>query len=87
MTAKTETVRARISPELKQSVQKILDELGLSMTDAINMYFKQIEIYQGLPFEVKILNKETKKAIKDIEQKKNLNYAKNKEDFFHQLEN
>ncbi|HSA06049.1 MAG TPA: type II toxin-antitoxin system RelB/DinJ family antitoxin [Candidatus Gastranaerophilales bacterium] len=65
MTAKTETVRARISPELKHNVQEILDKLGLSITEAINMYFKQIEMNQGLPFEAKIPNKETRKAIED----------------------
>ncbi len=87
MTAKTEVVRARISPELKQTVEKILEKLGLSQTEAITMFYSQIAMHEGLPFEVKIINNTTKQAIKDVKHKKNLNYAKNKKDFFSQLEN
>lgn len=87
MTTKTETVRARINPDLKHTVQEILEKLGLSQSEAITMFYSQIAMLKGLPFEVKILNKTTKQAIRDVERKKNLNYARNKEDFFNQLEN
>lgn len=86
MTAKTETVRARMNPELKYTVEKILEQLGISQTEAITMFYSQIAMFKGLPFEVKIPNKTTKQAIRDIKLKKNLNYAENKEDFFKQLE-
>ncbi|OGI00595.1 MAG: hypothetical protein A2Y25_07565 [Candidatus Melainabacteria bacterium GWF2_37_15] len=85
MTAKTEVLRVRISPELKQSVQKILEKLGLSTSEAINIYFKQIEMEQGLPFEVKIPNKETRKVIDDALKGKNIKSFKNVEDLFKDL--
>ncbi len=62
---KTAFIRARIEPSLKEKVEQILDSLGLTQTEAIKLFYKQIEINQGLPFEVKLPNKETKKAIKD----------------------
>lgn len=63
--AKTAFVRARIEPELKECVEKILEKLGLTQTEAIKIFYKQIELYQGLPFEIKIPNSTTKKAVAD----------------------
>ncbi len=85
MSAKTETVRARIDPQLKQAVQKILDKLGISQTEAINMFYSQIELNQGLPFEVKIPNRQTKKAIEDAEKGINMKHFKNVDDLFKDL--
>ena len=69
--AKTAFIRARIEPELKDHVEKILEKLGLTQTDAIKIFYKQIELYHGLPFEVKIPNANTKKAIKESMEGKN----------------
>lgn len=52
--AKTATLHMRLEQDVKDNVQEILRRLGLSMPDAINLFFKQIELQQGLPFEVKI---------------------------------
>lgn len=62
--AKTAFIRARIDPELKEHVEKILEQLGITQTEAIKMFYKQIELYNGIPFEVKIPNSETQNAIK-----------------------
>jgi len=69
--AKTAFIRARIEPSLKEHVEQILDKLGLTQTEAIKLFYKQIELTNGLPFEVKIPNRETKKAIKDSVEGKN----------------
>lgn len=63
--AKTAIVQARVEPELKSNVEGILGSLGMSTTDAITIYFKQIEMSEGLPFPVEIPNAKTRKAIKD----------------------
>jgi len=74
--AKTAFIRARIEPTLKISVEKILEKLGLTQTEAIKIFYKQIELTQGLPFEVKVPNIETKKAIKSsIENKNHQSFA------------
>lgn len=51
---RTDTVRARIAPELKNSVEGIFSSLGMNSSQAIVLFFKQVEMHNGLPFEVKI---------------------------------
>ena len=63
--AKTATIQARIEPQLKHNVERILSALGMSTTEAISVYFKQIELSSGLPFPVEIPNAVTRKAIAD----------------------
>lgn len=52
--AKTANLFARIEPEIKEEAEKVLDTLGISVSGAINMFYKQIILQQGLPFDVKL---------------------------------
>ena len=52
--AKSSVVHARVDAELKENVENILAAVGLTSTDAINLMFKQIELNNGLPFEIKV---------------------------------
>jgi DNA-damage-inducible protein J len=52
--AKETTVRARIDEELKEEAEVILRQLGLTTSQAINIYFSQIALRKGLPFDVVI---------------------------------
>ena len=54
LATRTDTVRARIAPELKNSVERIFSSLGMNSSQAIVLFFKQVELHNGLPFEVKI---------------------------------
>ena len=65
--AKTETIRARVEPELKHQAEALLRELGLSATEAITLFYKQVTMHGGLPFEVKIPNAETTEALHQAE--------------------
>jgi DNA-damage-inducible protein J len=65
--SKTTMIHARIPVELKEEVSKILKELGLSATEAITLFYSQVKMQKGLPFPVKIPNKETLKAMKEAE--------------------
>lgn len=67
-------INIRIDENLKKQFDKICDDLGLTMSTAINMFAKAMIRHQGIPFEVSIrtLNKETIEAIEDIENGKNL---------------
>jgi len=58
-------INARIESDLKQDVEKILKQLGLSATQAITMYYQQIRLNKGLPFKVKLPNEETQKVIEE----------------------
>ena len=61
------TVRARIDMDLKQDVEKILSEIGISTSQAITMFMKGIKRERGIPFELKIPNEETLEAMREIE--------------------
>jgi len=62
--AKTETIRARVEPELKQQAEGVLRELGLSATEAITLFYTQVAMRRGLPFDVKIPNADTVEAMR-----------------------
>jgi DNA-damage-inducible protein J len=64
---KSAMVRARMEPGLKTKAEKYFDLLGLTTTQAITLFFKQVEIHRGLPFEINIPNDETMAAIKETE--------------------
>ena len=61
--AKETTVRARIDESLKEEAEVILKQLGITTSQAINIYFSQIALRQGLPFDVVLpsAEKNTKK--------------------------
>lgn len=52
--AKSSSVYARIDPDLKEQAETILSALGIPTSNAIDMFFKQIVLRKGLPFEVKL---------------------------------
>ena len=80
--ANTATVYARIDPQLKNSVDKILNDLGVTPSSLIQMLYSQIKLTNSIPFEIKIphnnifidemtkeeLNYKLFKGINDIEQ-------------------
>ena len=78
-------IRARTEQSLKQDVGKIFSALGLSFSEAINLFLRQVKLRKGIPFDVEIPNKTTLKAIKDVEKKRNLIKAENAEDLFRKL--
>jgi DNA-damage-inducible protein J len=59
------TVRARIDGDLKASAEAILSRVGLNPSDAIRLFYTHITLVGGLPFDVRIPNAETRKAIRD----------------------
>lgn len=54
MATKSANLYARIEPEVKEQAESILSALGIPASNAINMFYKQIILNRGLPFEVKI---------------------------------
>jgi len=54
MATKTANLYARIEPETKYVAESILDTLGIPASVAINLFYKQIILRNGLPFEVQI---------------------------------
>ncbi|WP_315451106.1 type II toxin-antitoxin system RelB/DinJ family antitoxin [uncultured Treponema sp.] len=52
--AKTANLYARIEPEIKEQAEIILDSLGIPASNAIAMFYKQIILNHGIPFELKL---------------------------------
>ena len=52
MAAKTANLYARVEPDIKEQAEAILSTLGIPASNAINMFYRQIILRQGLPFDV-----------------------------------
>jgi len=55
-----------LDAEIKTKAQKIFKQYGIGLSDAFNIFLAQSVLEKGIPFEVKIPNKETKKAMQDV---------------------
>jgi len=51
---KSATVRARIEPDLKIEVGKILQSLGISFSEALEMFLHQVKLKNGIPFDIHV---------------------------------
>ena len=83
--ARTAMINARTERELKNEVEGILQSLGMSTTEAINIFFRQVKLRRGLPFPVEIPNDETLKVLQDSEEGKGLVECKDADDMFNRL--
>jgi DNA-damage-inducible protein J len=79
---KTAAVHSRIHPEIKAQAEGILQRLGLSPTEAIRMFYTQIALRNGLPFDVSIPNDETIKALEDSRSGRKLERFNSTEELF-----
>lgn len=57
----------RIDKKVKETSEKVFEDIGLNMTTAINMFLRQVIRVNGIPFEIKgnVFNKETVSAIEE----------------------
>lgn len=72
MTTKTASVRARIEPSVKKRAETVLHKIGISPSEAINVFYRRIASDKGMPFSLNVPNTETRKAIVDVRAGKNL---------------
>lgn len=83
---KSEVIRARIDPALKANTESIFHELGLTTSQAITLFLKQVELRHGLPFAVNIPNKQTAKTLQDSEAGIDIIEAQDMDDLLQKLE-
>ena len=87
--AKTDTLHIRVEPTVKQRAEKTLNELGLSITEAINVFLNQVILNEGIPFAIRKPkpNKQTIQTIEDAKNGKNLSKTfDNVDDMFEELD-
>ena len=83
--AKTGMIRARTEPGLKSNVERILRKLGMTSTEAINLFYRQIQLRKGLPFDVRIPNKTTMETFKKTDAGAELNTYETLEEFIQKM--
>jgi len=73
MTA-THKVRTNVylDADIKAKAQEIFKQYGIGLSDAFNMFLSQSVLERGIPFEIKIPNKETIEAIEDARNNRNM---------------
>lgn len=62
----TQMIHTRIDQNVKRKAELVFSALGMNTSEAIRMFLAQVALKQGIPFEVKIPNKETRKAMDDL---------------------
>lgn len=82
---KNATVRARIESEIKEEAESILGELGISTTSAISMFYRQVILRKGLPFDVAILNPTTRRTFETTDAGRDIIVCTDAEDMFAKL--
>jgi len=84
--SKTAMVRARIEPELKEHAEAIIEQLGLSVTQTITLLYKQIELQNGLPFDISLPNEQTQKTFAATDKGEELISCESVDDMFDKLD-
>jgi DNA-damage-inducible protein J len=83
--SKTAMVRARVEPDLKERAESVFARVGLSPTQAITLFYKQVELRDGLPFDVVIPTPTTRRAFENSESGRDLVICKDADDMFRKL--
>lgn len=83
--SKTAMIRARVDPTLKEEVEAILQTLGLSTTQAITLFYQQVRLSRGLPFDLRLPNATTLQTFADTDAGENLVRCQNADDLFARL--
>jgi DNA-damage-inducible protein J len=79
--AKTAMTHARLTPEVKRQAEIILKNLGISISAAQEIFYRQIIAHHGIPFDVRLPNHQTIRAMEEARVGKGKKYATVKELF------
>ena len=82
---KTSTIRAHMEPDLKDKAEKVFRKLGLTSTQAITLFYKQVELRNGLPFDIVIPNETTLQTFNETDAGKNLVVCEDANDMYRKL--
>ncbi|MBV9393399.1 MAG: type II toxin-antitoxin system RelB/DinJ family antitoxin [Methylobacteriaceae bacterium] len=64
---KKASINVRIEPALKERAEHVFAALGVSMSDAIGMFLRQVVMRRGMPFDLAIPNADTLAAFEELE--------------------
>jgi DNA-damage-inducible protein J len=83
--SKTATVRARLEPTLKVHAESVFHKLGLNPTQAITIFYRQVELRGGLPFDVAIPTPTTRRTFDSTDAGRDLVICEDADDMFARL--
>lgn len=83
---KSAVISARVDADLKQSVEQVFDSLGLNITQAITLFFKQVELHNGLPFPIRVPNTTSRAALAEARAREDLKSFESVDDLFADLD-
>jgi DNA-damage-inducible protein J len=81
----TTSLNVRIDSDTKKEAAEILDDLGLTISQAISAYFKQIILTKGIPFEIKMPNRQTIETFRKTNAGKDLHRVSNVKELMKEL--
>ncbi len=82
---KNANVNIRTTDEIKKGAEAILNGLGLNISSAVNLFLRQVINYRGIPFDLRLPNKETLHAMDDINNSRNLESADTVKELFEKI--
>lgn len=82
---KSAMIRARVDPQLKDEVEDLFAQLGLSTTEAITLFYQQVKLNRGLPFDVRIPNEVTLRTFAETDAGENIVRCGDAQDMFTRL--
>ena len=82
---KSSSIRARMEPDLKNKAEYIFRKLGLTTTQALTLFYRQVELRNGLPFDVAIPTETTRRTLADTDSGRNLVVCEDVDDMFKKL--
>lgn len=83
---KSAMIRARVEPDLKDRAEAMLEQLGLSATTAITLFYRQIIQQHGLPFDLRVPNVATQRAMHDARTGRGVDKAESMDELFAKLD-
>jgi len=84
--SKNTNINIRTTEDVKKNAGIILTGLGLNMSSAVNLFLKQVINHRGIPFDLRMPDKETLQAMDDIENRRNLESADTVEEMFKKID-
>ena len=82
---KSAMIRARVDPQLKDEVEDLFAQLGLSTTEAITLFYRQVKLNRGLPFDVRVPNAVTQRTFAETDAGENIVRCDDAQDMFARL--
>lgn len=79
-------INARIDHDLKQAALSVFNKIGITEGEAIRMFYAQVNLHQGIPFDIRIPNKQTLDAMQESKDLSNLDTYNSSEELFNDLD-